>query len=442
MMLNSSMKNFNLYKYGTLSILSVMLLNMTGCTIPFLDQTPKPVTLRYESLWESEQTYADVFNNYKNSNPNVSVSFQDRSSVDLQAYKKDLLDRLSTNRDVPDVIRIHSSWLPLFQRYLAPAPTELFSKEFVDQNYYPSLSSIIIYKTQDGSQSYVYGVPLYYDQLNLVYNTSHFSEASLTPPVTWEQFFRSASLLTKKDLDGKIARSGAAYGSQDLEFHSDTFGFLMGNAGLKFPNFEEDNLSALTSVLRVLNRNTDWNPEFVNSGNAFASRRASMVIAPAWRINDILASNPTIEIDITGMPSSRQDNPQNWPSFYLEVVPANSPNSLEAWKLLKHMSSEASAQDIYSKQSSIRVLPSLPALKTLADKIELNPILKKMSRDALTSRSAYGDNLNHLLSDRAGNDECISLVLGFSNPKNDREVGQFITARDSILQACGFAPEE
>jgi len=441
MMLNSIMKNLNFYKYGTLTILSVMLFNMTGCTIPFLDQTPKSVTLNYESLWENEQTYTDVFNNYRNSNPNVTINFQDRSSVDLQAYKKDLLDRLATNRDVPDIIRIHSSWLPLFQRYLAPAPTDLFNKEFVDQNYYPALSSIIVYKTQDGAQSYVYGVPLYYDQLNLVYNTSHFSEDSVTVPVTWEQFYRNSSILTKKDVGGKVTRSGAAFGNSGVEFYSDVFGLLLGNANLGFPNFEQNDLNAVGSVLRVLNRDHGWNSEFINSGNAFASRRVSMIIAPAWRVNDILVSNPGIELDIASVPSSRQDNPQNWPTFFIEVVPASSPNSAESWKLLKHMSSEASAQDIYSKQSSIRPLPSLPALKTLADKIELNPILRKMSQDALTSRSAYGDNLNHLLSDRAGNNECIDYVVDILQGVDRKEISSFVSERDSILQACGFAPE-
>lgn len=429
------MKKFQFYKLGTLGVLIFMLFTMTGCTIPFLNRAPESISLKYESLWENEQVYSDVFTSYKDIAPNVSVSFEDRSYISLEVYKKDLLERLSSNREVPDVLRIHASWLPEFRKYLTPAPQEMFNKQVIEEKYYPSVGSIVVYKTVDGSQSYVYGIPLYYDQLNLVYNKAHFAEAGLTPPTTWEQFFRAAYFLTKKDSSGNITRSAGAFGDKNIEFYTDTFGYLLGNASVNFPNVTSQDIEAIESVVRVLNRSTDWNPEFANSGNAFASRRVSMIFAPAWRVNDILTANPTIELAVAPMPSSRIENPQNWSTFFIEVVPANGKNPAEAWKFLQHMSSEASAQSIYSKQASLRALPSLPALKNLANTIEVHPILKSMSSNALSSKSAFGTGSSFVMSDRAGNTQCTDAIKIYASGN----ASGFIQNINLVAQSCGLS---
>ena len=426
----------NYYKYLTFSLLMVSLFTLTGCTIPFLSSKPKDITLTYESLWERPGVYEDVFSNYKKVAPHVTVDFQDMSASEISRYKEDLLDRLKNNRNIPDVVRIHVSWLPEFKDYLAAAPQSAFTKEDIDSKYYPSVSSLVVYKSGNSSQYYIYGIPLYYDQLMLVYNKSHFDEAGYkTPPITWEQFFRYSYFLTKKDSTNQVIRSGAAFGNSDLEFYTDIFGLLLGNANLDFPSALETDTDVLQSVVRVLNRSTEWNPAFQNSGNAFASRRASMIIAPAWRVNDILTSNKDIELAIAGLPSSRQDRLQNWPTFFIEAVPLGAKNPEESWNLIKHLSSEESARDIYSKQASTRRLPSLPALKSLANSIEIDPILRDLSSNALTTTPGIGGGFSFSLSDRSGNGNCVESARTALSKNNSKDL---IEALPSIKQNCSL----
>jgi len=438
-MLKSKNKNKiknSYYKYLTLSILSFCLYFMTGCTIPFLSSKPSDITIVYESLWEKSGTYEDVFANYKKDNTYVSIDFQDRTATDITAYKADLLDRLKNKRNVPDVIRIHVSWLPEFKDYLTPAPADYFTKETIDSNYYPSVSSLVVYKNADNSNYFIYGVPLYYDQLNLVYNTSHFNEAGYkAAPATWEQFFRNAYFLTKKDASNQVIRSGAAFGNKDLEFYTDIFGLLLGNANLEFPDSLNSESDSLESVVRVLNRQTDWNPAFQNSGNAFVSRRVSMAILPTWRVNDILSANKDIELAVAPVPSSRQDRPMNWPTFFVEAVPTSAKDTNESWKLIKYMSSEESAKNIYSKQVSVRRLPSLPALKNLAAVLDIDPILKSVALDAANSTPGTGSMYSFVMSDRSGNTPCvegIKTILGQNSAKILTESSEI------IVQACSL----
>lgn len=431
----STTNNSSIYQILTLTVLGVSAFFMTGCTIPFLSSAPKNITLSYESLWEKPGTYKNIFENYQSANPNISVDFQDKTAADISTYKADLLDRLKNNREVPDIVRIHVSWIPEFKEYLAPAPSDLFNKDIIANDYYPAASSLVVYNSSDG-KSFVYGAPLYHDQLMLVYNKRDFEEAGYrSTPVTWEQFFRTAMFLTKKDPAGKIQRSGAAFGSRDLEFYTDTFGYLLGNANLVFPDVLNASPTSLESVLRVLNRTTDWDPVFQNSGNAFASRNVSMILVPSWRVNDILIANPGLELGVAPLPSARQDKPMNWPTYFVEAVPLSAQNTNESWKLIKHMSSEESQRDIYSKQVSTRRLPSLPALKSLANTLDLDPILKTIANNALNSQVAIGTGNSFVMSDRSGNTACVSEI------KNSVASGSpelFLNSKERILTSCAL----
>ncbi len=185
---------------------------------------------------------------------------------------------------------------------------------------------------------------------------------------------------------------------------------MLSSTGLLFPEDLNSDSDTLRSVLRVLNRSTDWNPSFVNSGNAIASRTSSMAILPMWRVNDILTSNKDLNLGIAPLPQADISNPIIWPTYFVEVVPKNSKNVRASWDLLRFMSSEESAQLIYSKQASIRRLPSLPPLVSLSTKIELDPMLKELSTYVKSANSPQFDGSATILSDRAGNNKCIDSI--------------------------------
>lgn len=401
----------NIYKYLSVLVLSVSVFFLTGCTIPFLSSSSKPITIKYESLWEQKGTYAEVISKYQATSPNVTIDFSDNSSSSIASYKEDLLNKLKSGENVPDIMRIHISWLPEFKEFLEPS---VYSAKEFNESYYPGVSASVAEKIIDEENYLVYGIPLYYDSLILVYNKAHFNEAGIkTPPTNWEQFFRAAYFLTVKDSSGTIVRSGAAFGSSDLEFYTDTFGVLLSNANINFPNDLTEESTGIESVLRVLNRSTEWNPNFGNAGNAFVSRKASMIIVPSWRVNDLLTANKDIELGVAPLPSANIENPKIWPTYFVEVVPKKGQNSNESWKFLRFLSSSESASDIYSKQSSVRVLPSLPAIRSLAFDIDIDPILKTLSNYALTSNATHLNGQSIAFSDRAGNTRCVESVKSY-----------------------------
>ena len=423
----------NIYKYLSFSAIFLSFFVLTGCTIPFLSKAPEKVTLKYDSLWESKGTYADIISKYEGSEPNVKIEYNDNSTSSLTSYKQDLLTRLRSGENVPDIIRIHVSWLPEFKEFLAP--TVMSAKDFND-TYYPGVNAAVAEKVVDQDNYVVYGLPLYYDSLVLVYNKAHFDEEGIkSPPVNWEQFFRVASFLTKKDTSGKVVRAGAAYGSSDLEFYTDTFGVLLSNSNLKFPEDLSAESASLNSVLRVLNRQTDWSPTFGNAGNAFVARKTSMIIVPSWRVNDLITANPDIELGVAPLPSASIDNPKIWPTYFVEVVPKKAKNANEAWKFLKYLSSEESAKDIYSKQAVSRKLPSLPARKSLANSIDIDPKLKVLSNYANNANATHLNGQSIVFSDRAGNNKCVDTLKTYIKGTDSKDL---VDGMSVIKTDCGL----
>jgi len=410
----------NIYKFLSVFLIGSSFFVLTGCTIPFLNNKPEEVTINYDSLWEPKGTYADVISKYEQSVPNVKIEYKDNSSSSLVSYKEDLLTRLRSGESVPDIMRIHVSWLPEFKEFLAP--TVISQSEFND-TYYPGVDAAVAEKIVDQENYLVYGLPLYYDSLVLVYNKAHFEEEGIkNPPVNWEQFFRVSNFLTKKDSSGKVVRSGAAYGNSEIEFYTDMFGVLLSNSNLNFPKDLEQESTSLTSVLKVLNRSTDWSPSFGNAGNAFVSRKTSMIIVPSWRINDLITANPGIELGVAPLPSASIDNQKIWPTYFIEVVPKKAKNTNESWKFLKYLSSEESAKDIYSKQASVRKLPSLPARKSIATSIDIDPTLRVLSNYANNANASHLNGQSIVFSDRAGNNKCVETLKSYIKGDNGKDV--------------------
>ena len=160
-----------------------------------------------------------------------------------------------------------------------------------------------------------------------------------------------------------------------------------------------------------------------------------MAILPTWRVNDILSANKDIELAVAPVPSSRQDRPMNWPTFFVEAVPVSAKNTNESWKLIKYMSSEESAKNIYSKQASVRRLPSLPALKNLAATLDIDPILKSVALDAANSTPGTGSMYSFVMSDRSGNTPCVE---GIKTILDQNSAKILVESKEIILQACSL----
>src|SRR5258706_867883 len=164
----------------------------------------KTVTLTYYGLWEPSTVMQPVIDAFQKQNPTIKVNYQLQSPQDYQ-------DRLQTalqDPNPPDIVRLHTTWLPLFAKRLSPAPPNTLSATEVSTNLYPIVSQLVVANNQ------VYGIPVTVDGLALYINTAMFQQKSLQPPKTWEDLLTAAKTLTEADpVTSKITRAGVALGN-------------------------------------------------------------------------------------------------------------------------------------------------------------------------------------------------------------------------------------
>jgi ABC-type glycerol-3-phosphate transport system substrate-binding protein len=98
--------------------LAVLLILAGGIKI-FVDylNKDKPVTLIYWGL-EDEQVMKPVIEKYQKDHPKVKITYVKQSTVN---YRSRLQTQLKSAQ-APDIFRINSSWLPMFQGDVAVVP--------------------------------------------------------------------------------------------------------------------------------------------------------------------------------------------------------------------------------------------------------------------------------------------------------------------------------
>lgn len=372
---------------------------LTGCTVPILGveisfpewlpfiggESRSPVTLSYWGLWEPVSVMQPVFDSYKNQRAFVSVDYQLR---DPRQHFETVLSRLSVGNP-PDIIRVHSTWLPYLKDGLEPLPDDVMSLTDFVNSVYPVVSEDVIIDGQ------VYGVPLGIDGLALVYNDNLFRQAGLPgPPSDWDTFREYAKLLTKKNNRGEIIQGGAAMGYADqIEFFSDILGLMFAQSGVGFMNnqgvlsfhntLSNDGRNLGGEAMRFYTKfstteqtyNANWN----NSSEAFLEGKVGMVFIPSYRLNDILNSNPPFSVKVAPVPQFpvSEIGERNWANYWVEVVPKAGQRPREAWRLLIHMMNKDGLATLYRNQSDLRgfgeIYPRPDLAQTLANDARVGP---------------------------------------------------------------------
>ena len=163
-----------------------------------------PTTITYWGLWEPLSVMEPVISAFEKDNPGIKVKYISQSYKDYQQRLNNALSSL----DPPDVVRLHTSWLPMFISNLLPAPANTVSSTQMETNFYPSITSTLSLNNQ------VYGVPMVAEGLALYINSTMYQQASLQVPETWEELRSNAKKLTQRDPEtGQITRAGVALGT-------------------------------------------------------------------------------------------------------------------------------------------------------------------------------------------------------------------------------------
>ncbi len=333
-------------------------------------------------MWEPAQVMKPVIDAFEKQNPGIKVNYQPQSSQDYQ-------DRLKTNLESqtpPDVFRLHTTWLPLFAKYILPAPANTISSTELSTNFYPIVSKLLV------SNNQVYGVPVTVEGLALFVNTAMLQQKQIKTPKTWEDLVTAAKLLKEEDpLTGKLTRAGVALGNtSNVEHWPDIVSLMLLQAGAKLTNMKSPEvLSTLDYYSKFVTKLHVWDDTLPPSTVAFANEKVGMIIAPSWRAREIKAMNPALSWEAVPVPQLPDVDPLNWASIWFETVAKDSKHPQEAWKFVSFLASANAQQILFDSATAERSFPQAPANKAVATTALKNPVVAPFVSSMDTATSFY-----------------------------------------------------
>ncbi len=429
-----------------LVIFRVLIPNLKGTT------PTTPTKLIYWGMWEPSQVMNSVLDEFAAAHPGVNVVYEKQEKRD---YRNRLQARLgksgeANSGEVPDVFRIHSSWLPMMKNNLAKMPGETATKIGLGTDYYK------VFEELKSNGSYL-AVPLMYDNLSLFYNKSIIESAQASLPKTWWGFEKLARKLTVKDANGNITTAGAAMGlTGNVDHWSDIIGLLLQQKQVEPFKADKTNGDKLNDVLQYysLFRTKDavWDETLANSTQTFANGRLGLYFGPSWRVFDIQAINPDLAFEVTNVPqlptleySDKAESIENgqisgglsteqWATYWVEGVNNQSKNQKLAWELLAFLSQKENLQKMYGAAASLRSFGEIYPRKSMKDSLASDKRILPFLQVADSAKSWY---LSSFTYDTGLNDEMSKYFEDAINSitiKNNQSADILPTLQNGLLQ--------
>lgn len=395
----------------------------------FGNKNKEPVTITYWGLWEDTPVMSGVIADFESKNPGIKVNYIMSQKTDYRTRLAGRLAKTGTGEDVPDIFRIHNTWIPMFKDNLAPVPAANATSMGLDNDFYDT------YKTSLKVGSQYLAVPLMYDGLALYYNKDLIESGQVELPKSWWDLKSAAEKLTVRDEDEKIKVAGVAMGVTDNVDHwSDILGLMMKQNGVDPFTQDPDGLKKLEDVLKfyTMFRTQDhvWDESLPSSTQMFANGKLAFYFGPSWRVFNINDLDKNLRYDITTVPQLPtldnapldQANPDakltniNWASYWVEGVNNKSKYQAEAFKFLQYLASADALEKMYTTASQVRSFGEIYPRKSMAAKISNNTKVKsyiEVANDATSwylSSETHDDGLNDGMKKYFG-DAINSMVL-------------------------------
>lgn len=379
------------------------------------------VTLIYWGLWEPKEIMAPVIANYEVSHPGVKIDYQMQSKTDYRERLQSILARRDA-QNMPDIMRIHQTWMPMFAAELEPAPAEILSAdEFGKAFYQDSLSDVVV-------QGKVMAVPLMTEGLGLFVNNKIMAATDSGIPATWDELRKTAFSLTKWDEQGRIVRSGMAMGTtNNVTSWPDILGLLMlqNSVDLAKPNATIDargrNLGADALRFYTIFATQDriWDKTLPPDIVAFATEKAAMMIAPSWQVHEIVVLNPKLDFSVHPVPQLTSQRRITWSSAWVEGVAKNSKYKKQAWEFLKYLSSQESLQTLYTEEAKVRPFGEIYPRRDMAQSLSGAKYAAVFAKQAEFAKSWY---MASRTGDKGINDEIIAYYEDAVNGIVDKQM--------------------
>lgn len=357
---------------GVLGFVGIRLLSGGGESLPASDNgarvTPgEETTITYWGLWETAATMRPVLSEFEKQNPDIKVTYVAQSHQDYQ----ERLQTAITSATSPDVVRFHSSWLPMLVSGLAPAPTTALTAAELQANFYPAAITAATLNNQ------VWAAPTTMEGLALFTNTAMLSTVQAGIPKDWQELRDTARLLTQRDSAGNLVQAGVALGTtSNVDHWPDIVTLMLLQNGVDPKALPADKTGEALLFYTYFNSvDKTWDATMPPSTAAFAGGKVAMMLAPSWRAIDIKALNPALQWQVSPVPQLPGANPVSLVSFWQEGVPKTSTKKAAAWRLVKFLASSQAQQILFNTASTDRGFGQAPANKTLAEQVRTNPIV-------------------------------------------------------------------
>lgn len=342
----------------------------------------QPITLVYHGLWEPSSVMKPVIDAFEAKNPKIKIDYQLQSPQDYQDRVKTALESPNS----PDVVRLHTTWLPLFAANLLPAPPNTLSATELSTNFYPIVSKLLVASNQ------VYGAPMTAESLGLYINTAMLQQKQLQPPKTWEDLLTVAKAVKESDpLTNKITRAGVALGNTaNVEYWPDIVSMMLLQSGVSLTDVQGPEVAVtLTYYTDFVTKHAVWDETMPPSTVAFANEKVAMIIAPSWVAKDIKAINPSLSWQVVPVPQLPDVDPVNWSSIWFEGVSKTSKYPVESWKFVSFLASAEAQQILFDSAAIDRGFPQPPANKAVAEAASKNAVLAPFISSLGTAKTFY-----------------------------------------------------
>ncbi len=424
-----------LFKVGIGMLLTgIVIFLIIHFAIPYFTKNKnETVTLSYWGLWEGENTMRVVIADFEKQNPNIKVTY---AKQDIKEYKNRLSTRIQ-NGNGPDIFLFHNTWLPQVFVFLLPLPTDVIQKNDFEKLFYPVTKSDLI---KNGA---IYGLPTEIDTLALFTNSEIFRQAGSTVPTNWEDFGKTARLLTVKDENGNIKTSGAAMGTFDNITHApDLISLLLVQNGADLKNLSGTSRSVVDALDFYTSFAKDerkvWDQTLDPSLLAFAKGNLAMYFGYSWDVFAIKAINPNLAFKIAPVPHL-QGRSMTIASYWNNGVSVKSTHQKESLLFIKFLSQKETMQKLFSESSKTRLFGEPYPRTDLTESLKSNELVYpfvSQAHDATSSFFAgdtFDNGLNAQMNGYLGN--AVRSILG--NTSIDTAVETLIKGVDQIVKQYG-----
>lgn len=399
----------------------------------------KQTEIVYWGLWEDSSIMEGVIADFEAKNPNVKIKYKKNSRENYRTRLKARLGKSETGEEVPDIFRIHATWLGGFAEELETVPGAVAGELQLDSDYYG------VFKRELADKKGWRAVPLMYDGLAMFYNKELVESAGVNLPKTWWGLEGAATRLTVKDeVTGKIKVAGAALGlTGNVDHWSDIVGLMLKQNGVDLMKNDTINDSKLKDVLTYYtlfaNKHGVWDTSLPSSTEFFANGKLAFYFGPSWRVFNIEEMNPSLKFETTGVPQlptaegapiDQLENTGenltniNWASYWVEGVNSRSKNKAAAWKFLSYLASKEGLERLYQTAKQVRSFGEIYPRKSMAGLLSGDKKTKAWISAAETANSWY---LASRTFDNGINDEMMKYFENAINRINSGAGGETTT---------------